>query len=63
MNNDDFTYEIVKRAVVLTQHTSGWRKELNVVDWNGNGPKFDIRDWSPDYTKMSRRFTCHYRVY
>ena len=22
--------------------------QLNMVSWNGNPPKYDIRDWSPD---------------
>ena len=54
---DNFTYEIIKKVVVLKEHESGWRKELNIVDWNSNGQKFDIRDWSPDYTKMSKGIT------
>ena len=34
-----------------------WIKELNIVSWNGRLPKYDIRKWSPDHTKMSRGIT------
>lgn len=36
---------------------NGWAKELNIVSWNGGVPKYDIRDWSPDHTRMSRGIT------
>ena len=38
-------------------NASGWAKELNLVSWGGNQPKFDIREWSPDHTKMSKGIT------
>lgn len=31
-----------------------YRKELCVVNWFGNGPKYDIRGWNEDHTKMTR---------
>ena len=34
-----------------------WRKEINLVSWNGGLPKIDIRDWSEDHTRMSRGVT------
>ena len=34
--------------------TNGWQKEVNLVSWNGNEPKVDIREWSPDHERMSR---------
>ena len=29
-------------------------KELNLISWNDNPPKFDIRDWSPDHSRMGK---------
>ena len=49
--------EIVKECGVLSQSPSGWTKELNLVSWNDREPKYDIRDWSPDHTKMSKGIT------
>lgn len=31
-----------------------WRKEVNIVSWNGGVPKVDIRDWSEKHDRMSR---------
>lgn len=36
---------------------NGWTKEVCNVSWNQKAPKLDIREWSPDYQKMSRGIT------
>ena len=36
---------------------SCWKKELNLVSWNGRPPKLDVRDWSPDRKKMGKGIT------
>jgi len=54
----NFTYEIKKELAVLSSSAkTGWSRELNFVSWNGSAPKLDIRDWSPDHTKMGKRIT------
>lgn len=53
----DITFEIRRKFGVITSNTSGWNKELNLVSWNGGEPKIDIRDWSPDHTKMGKGIT------
>ena len=53
----EITYEIVKKIGVLSTTEKGWRKELNLVSWNGRDPKFDLRDWSEDHTKMGKGVT------
>lgn len=50
-------FEILEHIGKLSESKSGWNKELNLVSWNGRDPKFDIRDWSPDYTKMGKGVT------
>lgn len=57
VNNNEITFKIVKRYGVITTYDTGWQKELNLVSWNGNKPKYDIRDWSPSHTSMSRGIT------
>lgn len=42
---------------MISESKSGWKKELNIVSWNGKEPKFDIRDWSPDHSKMGKGMT------
>lgn len=52
------TYNIVKHIAVLSENTkTGWKKELNIVSWNGNEPKYDIREWSADHVKMGKGVT------
>lgn len=53
----EFKYEITKEIGVLSQTASGWRKELNLVSWNGGEPKFDLRDWAPEHEKMGKGVT------
>jgi hypothetical protein len=53
----DIKYEIVQKLGVLSTSASGWSKELNLISWNDREPKFDIRDWSGDGTKMGKGVT------
>ena len=53
----DITFDIVKAYGVLSEMKGGWRKELNLVSWNGRNPKLDIRDWSPEHDKMGKGVT------
>lgn len=53
----DIKYEIVQKLGVLSTSASGWSKELNLISWNDREPKFDIRDWSGDGSKMGKGVT------
>jgi hypothetical protein len=53
----EISYEIVKELGVISSEKTGWRKELNLVAWNGRAPKLDIRDWAPDHDKMGKGVT------
>ena len=50
----EFTYEITQELGVLSENKSGWRREVNLISWNGADPKIDIRDWAPNHEKMSK---------
>lgn len=50
----EFKYEITERIAVLSSNANGWERQLNLVSWNEREPKYDIRDWSPDGTKMGK---------
>ena len=47
-SNRDFdrevTFEIVEEIGVIATHSTGWKKELNLVSWNGGQAKYDIRE-------------------
>lgn len=53
----DIKYEIVKHLGVLSENGRGYQKELNLVSWNDREPKYDIRDWTEDHTRMTKGIT------
>lgn len=56
----DITVEITRHCGIITTEKNGWTRELNVVAWNGGKPKFDIRSWNEDHTRMTRGITLTY---
>lgn len=53
----EIKYEVVEHIGVLSESAKGWKKELNLVSWNGNAPKYDIREWAPNREKMGKGVT------
>jgi hypothetical protein len=53
----DIKYEIVREYGVISESNKGWKKELNLISWNGAAPKYDIRDWAPNHEKMGKGIT------
>ena len=54
MADKEFTFSIIKTFGQLSSNRNGWNREANLVSWNGGQPKFDIRDWAPDHSKMGK---------
>jgi len=53
----ELKYEITKSIGVLSESARGWAKELNMVSWNEREPKYDLREWSPDHSRMGKGIT------
>ncbi|MBR2472183.1 MAG: YdbC family protein [Clostridia bacterium] len=53
----ELKYEIVETLGVLSENSKGWTKELNLIKWNDNAPKYDLRDWSPEHDRMGKGVT------
>ena len=53
----DIKYDIVEEIGVLSENAKGWRKEINLISWNGAAPKYDIREWAPEHEKMGKGVT------
>jgi len=53
----DIQYEIVKEIAVLSTSDSGYTKEINMISWKGNEPKYDIRSFSPNREKCGKGIT------
>ncbi|HTX73720.1 MAG TPA: PC4/YdbC family ssDNA-binding protein [Rectinemataceae bacterium] len=57
MENKEITFEIVRHIGVVSEGGKGWRKELNLVSWNGREAKIDLREWSQDHLHMGKGVT------
>ena len=55
----EVTFSVEEHIGVIGVSPTGWRKELNMVSWNGNAAKFDIREWDEDHSHMSRGVTMN----
>ena len=53
----ELKFEITKNRGVLSESARGWTKELNMVSWNEREPKYDLREWNPDHTRMGKGIT------
>lgn len=53
----DIKFEIKETLGIISQSPKGWNKELNLISWNGKEPKYDLRDWSSDHSKMGKGVT------
>ena len=53
----ELKYEIKEQIGILSETPRGWTKELNKVSWNDYPAKYDIREWSPDHTRMGKGVT------
>ena len=57
LKGQEIKYEIINQIGTVSTAPGGWSIELNRVSWNGNEPKYDLRSWSPDHSKMGKGIT------
>lgn len=50
-------FDIEYEYGVISESPKGWKKELNLVSWNNNKAKYDIREWDPEHEKMGKGIT------
>ena len=53
----DIKYDIVEEVGVVSESSTGWTIELNLISWNNREAKYDLRDWAPDHAKMGKGIT------
>jgi hypothetical protein len=56
-NMEDIKFEIVKTLRIIGESAKEWKKEVNLISWNGRSPKIDIRDWNKNHEKMGKGIT------
>lgn len=53
----DIKFKIEQYIGILSESSKGWTKEFNLVSWNDQDPKYDLREWDPDHKKMGKGVT------
>ncbi|MBR1420842.1 MAG: hypothetical protein IJ575_07315 [Selenomonadaceae bacterium] len=53
----EFKFEIIETLGELGEGSKGWKKYLRKISWNDKPAKYDIREWSPDDSKMGKGVT------
>ena len=53
----DIRYEIKEKVGIIAESAKGWKKELNLITWNGNEAKYYLRECSPGHEKMGKGIT------
>lgn len=53
----EIKYEIKETIGVIAESSKGWKKELNLISWNGKEAKYDLREWAPEHEKMGKGVT------
>ncbi len=53
----EIKFDIIKNIAVLSEGAKGWKREVNIISWNGRKSKVDIRDWDEAHAKMGKGIT------
>lgn len=53
----DIKFKIKEEIGCISESSKGWKKELNLISWNGKEAKYDLREWSPEHEKMGKGVT------
>ena len=53
----EIKFEIKETIGVIDESSKGWKKELNLISWNGKEAKYDLREWAPGHEKMGKGVT------
>lgn len=54
-DNDKLEFSIIKDFGSFGE--GKWQKHLTLIKWGKNEPKYDIRPWNEDMTKMGKGIT------
>ena len=47
-------YKIVEYIGCVSDPKKPWRTELNIIEWNGQPAKYDLRKWKGDHEQMGK---------
>lgn len=49
--------DILETLIEFPKDSGGWHKELNLISWNGKEPKYDLRSWNDDRSRLGKGTT------
>ncbi|MCI6152740.1 YdbC family protein [Fusobacterium perfoetens] len=53
----EIKFDIIEELGIIGEGSKGWKKEVNIISWNGRKAKVDIRDWDENHEKMGKGLT------
>ena len=53
----ELKFEITEKIGVLGENAKGRTQQLNLLSWNEREPNYDLREWSPDHSRMGQGIT------
>lgn len=53
----DRKFTIINTLVEFPKSGKRWHKELNLIKWGDNEPKYDLRGWNEDHSEMTKGVT------
>lgn len=51
----EITFEIKEHLGIFDDANEQWVGQVNLVSWNGNAPKIDVRYWKVDEPEKNRK--------
>lgn len=54
---EEIKFDFKEEHRIIAPSGKSWNLELNLISWNDREPKYDIRSWSPDHTRMGKGIT------
>ena len=45
---EEIKLEVIKHLGTLRENNKGFTTEVNILRWNDDAPKMDVRQWTPD---------------
>lgn len=53
----NFEFEIIEQLGTISDPGDKWQKELNIIRWNDNAARYDLRAWNAAHDKMGKGIT------
>jgi hypothetical protein len=59
VGDSSYGCELILECGEIADNKKGWTKEVNIVKWGENNPKFDLRSWGPNKKAIGKGSTLN----